>query len=144
MTTKPHPKEVGERSEGQVLAAFLKAEEVVLTPFGDSQRYDFVLDRNGTFIRIQCKTGRLKNGCIHFPACSSNWNQGTTRDYRGQIEFFAVYVPDTARVYLVPVDDVGIKTGCLRIAATRNGQTKGIRLAEQYEYKGKPGITPPS
>ena len=33
------PKVVGEKSEGMVLAALLRAGKVVLQPFGDNQRY---------------------------------------------------------------------------------------------------------
>jgi len=130
-----NPKAVGERSEGQVLAAFLRAGKVVLTPFGDSQRYDMVLDEGGKFIRVQCKTGKIHNGAITFPTSSTNWNQGTRRDYRGQIDFFAVYEPTTDKVYLVPVMDVGTAAASLRLAPSKNGQSKGVRMAADYEFK---------
>ena len=42
-------KEMGERTEGIIFGAFLRAGEVVLRPFGDNQRYDLVLDRAGYF-----------------------------------------------------------------------------------------------
>ena len=54
-------KDVGEISEGMVLAALLRARKIVLRPFGDNQRYDLVVDEDGTFVRIQCKTARLKD-----------------------------------------------------------------------------------
>ena len=131
-----NPKAVGERSEAMVLARFLRAGLVVLTPFGDSQRYDMVVDDDGTFVRIQCKTGRLKDGKITFPTCSTNWNQGTRRDYRGEIELFAVYCPETDLVYLVPIGEVGIKVATLRVTLARNGQTKNVRLASDYLFNG--------
>ena len=130
------PKEVGERSEGQILASFLKAGEVVVKPFGDSQRYDLVLDRGGAFLRIQCKTGRLSNGSITFNTCSTNWNTGTRRNYRGEADFFAVYEPTAGTVYLIPVASVGIKQAQLRVTAAKNGQSKGVRLASDYLYRG--------
>lgn len=129
-----NPKAVGERSEGQILAAFLKTGKVVLTPFGDSQRYDMVLDEGGKFLRIQCKTGKVYDGVIKFPVCSSNWNQGTTKTYVGQIEFFAVYVPQLDKIYMVPIDQVGVKEVCLRLEPTKQGQTKGVRWAKDFEY----------
>lgn len=132
-----NPKAVGERSEAQVLAKFLRAGKVVLTPFGDSQRYDMALDEGGgRFVRVQCKTGRLHKGVIEFPACSTNWNKGTTRDYRDDIEVFAVYVPDTDKMYIVPVDVVGKKSGSLRINPAKNGQQKNVRMASEFEFRG--------
>ena len=59
-------KDVGERSEAQVLAALLKLGKVVLMPYGDNQRYDFVVEDGGEFIRVQCKTGKLKDGRVNF------------------------------------------------------------------------------
>lgn len=130
-----NPKAVGERSEGQVIAAFLKAGKVVLTPFGDNQRYDVVIEEEGKFTRVQCKTGRIEHGAIVFKTQSSNWNSGATRHYRGQADIFAVYEPTTDKVYLVPVMDVGTAAASLRLAPSKNGQSKGVRMAADYEFK---------
>lgn len=129
------PKIVGERSEGQILAVFLKAGKTVLIPFGDSQRYDLVLDEDGKFIRVQCKTGRIEKGCIVFNSCSVNWSTKVRRDYKGQADLFAIYVPETSQTYLLPVDSVGASEVRLRIDPTKNGQTKGIRLASDFEFR---------
>jgi len=130
------PKIVGERSEGQIIARFLSAGKVVLMPFGDSQRYDLVLDEGGSFVRVQCKTGRVVRGAVEFACCSNNWSTGERRDYRGQADVFAVYVPETKKMYMVSVQEVGIKVARLRLTPPRNGQKHGIRLAEHYEFKG--------
>lgn len=116
------------------MAAFLKAGKVVLTPHGDSQRYDLVLDEDGKFIRIQCKTGRVVNGVIKFPCCSTNWLQGTSKSYKGQVEFFAIYVPELDKIYVVPVDQVGVKEANLRLDPTKQGQAKGVRWAKDFEF----------
>ena len=127
------PKTIGERSEGMVLAALLRAGKVVLQPFGDNQRYDLVVDDDGTFIRVQCKTGRLKNGAIYFDTCSSQAHRGRGKqDYRGQADVFGVYFPDRDEVYLVPVEEVGRNLGVLRLVPPKNGQTKGVRMAASY------------
>ena len=128
------PKSVGEQSEAQVVSALLKYGKTILVPFGDNQRYDMVIDEGGRFYRVQCKTGRLKSGSIDFPTCSSQVHRGKGRQsYRGQIEFFAVYCPDNEKVYLVPVDEVGLREGALRVDPVKNGQTKKIRLASDFE-----------
>lgn len=131
------PKSKGERSEAHILAALLRAGKVVLQPFGDNQRYDLVIDEGGTFIRVQCKTARVieDGGAIEFRAYSSQAHRGKGRqNYRGQVELFGVYSPELDKVYLVPVDAVGTSTVFLRIRPSANGQTKGIRLAADFEF----------
>src|SRR5262245_14325977 len=111
-----------------ILAALLQAGMVVLQPFGDNQRYDLVVDENGEFFRIQCKTASLQKGCLVFPACSSYTHHGKgKRSYRGQIELFGVYSPDLQKVYLIPVDEVGESHVYLRLTPPLNSQKTGIR-----------------
>lgn len=131
----PNPKAVGEKSEAQILARLLREDKVVLLPFGDNQRYDLVLDEDGKFIRVQCKTGRVKDGSICFNACSTHYHRGKGwSDYKGEADLFGVYVPSLDKVYLVPVDDVPSQKVYLRLTPSKNGQTKGVRLAVDYEF----------
>lgn len=126
-------KTVGERTEAIILAELLKAGYVVLLPFGDNQRYDMVVEIDGAFKRVQCKTARPKLGTLNFKTCSTYAHRGRpTRGYRGEADLFGVYSPDTGKAYLVPVDEVGEVEGTLRLEPSRNGQTRGIRMAEKY------------
>jgi hypothetical protein len=59
--------------------------------------------------------------------------KGGKRNYRGQVDYFAVYVPQIQKYYLVPVDVVGTKEGVLRLEPTKNKQEKHIRWAKEYE-----------
>jgi hypothetical protein len=129
------PKEIGEASEAQIIAALLRAGKVVLQPFGDSQRYDIVIDKGGTFLRVQCKTGRLRGGFIEFPTCSSQAHRGKgTQSYRGQVELFGVYCRELDKVYFVPVADAPTRQARLRLRPAKNGQQKKVRLAPHYEF----------
>jgi len=124
-----------------VLARLVQAGNNVLVPFGENTRYDYVIEeRDGSFTRVQCKTGRLRGGTIRFKACSFTYhhpnNRGTRvyrHNYRGQADVFGIYCPETDSVYLVPVDDVGLNTGSLRVTPTRNNQVKKIRWARDFE-----------
>lgn len=107
----------------------------VLTPFGYSHRYDFVLDLNGRFYRIQCKTGRVRNGAVAFNSCSMNNVTREKRDYRGQIEFFAVLEPESGKVYLVPPDQIGKREGYLRFEYPSTGQMSRITIADDFEIE---------
>ena len=124
-----------------VLARLLQVYPMVLRPFGENQRYDLLIeDHDGKFIRVQCKTGRLKKGAVIFNTCSVTYhhpsNQGTKvyrHDYRDAADVFGVYCPDTDRVYIVPVDEVGTVAASLRVEPTKNSQRKRVRWASDYE-----------
>ena len=66
-----HPKAVGDRSTLAVMLALQRAGYIVLLPFGENTRYDLVIDDGTSFARVQCKTGRLRDGAVRFAACSS-------------------------------------------------------------------------
>ena len=124
-----HPKAVGDRSTLAVMLALQRAGYIVLMPFGENTRYDLVIEKGTSFARVQCKTGRLRGGAVRFAACSSYAHHSnpslTRRDYLGEIDFFGVYCPETGGVYLVPIADAPIRRqGALRVAATRNGQSR--------------------
>lgn len=68
-----------------------------------------------------------------FKTHSDNGHGWGRRDYRGQVDYFAVYCPETDKVYLVPVEDVGTNEGSLRVEPTLNEQQKGVRWAVDYE-----------
>ncbi len=123
---------IGRRTEGMVLSALLQAGYEVLLPFGAAARYDLACDVNGRLMRIQCKTGTLQDGAVVFK--TANWNRkGERLNYRGQVDFFGVHCPQTAKIYLVPVEDVGELEGRLRVEPTRNMQNRRIRWDEGYE-----------
>ena len=129
-----NPKLVGEKSEARIIAALLQLDLPVLKPFGDSQRYDLVVEREGQFLRVQCKTGRLVRGAVEFPTCSSyRHRQRGVRHYRGQADYFAIFCPENEKTYVVPVESVGLKKCRLRVEVCRNGQREGVRPAADYE-----------
>lgn len=146
VAARPHPKAVGDASQAMVLGRLVQAGKNVLVPFGENTRYDYVIEEDdGTFTRVQCKTGRLRTGAIRFNTFSQTYhhpnNQGTRiyrHDYRGQADVFGVYCPETDCVYLVPVSEVGTVSGALRVIATKNNQAKKIRWARDFELP-KPG-----
>jgi PD-(D/E)XK endonuclease len=100
-------------------------------------RYDLVIDNlDGTFNRVQCKTGVLKgNGAVvHFRAYSVDGRRPRALPYQGQIDSFGVYCPQNEQVYLVPIAALGAATTVvtLRLVPTRSGQHLGIRFASAY------------
>jgi hypothetical protein len=133
-----HPKDVGDHSQLAIMLALRQLGYELYVPFGENTRTDVVIDDGRSLARVQCKTGRLRNGAVMFATASTyahhrNRRMGR-RSYRGEIDFFGVYCPDTRAVYLVPIADVATTTGAmLRVTAPRNGQARRIRLAAPYE-----------
>lgn len=131
---KENTKSIGERSEAVILALFLMNSEVVLQPFGDNQRYDLVVDRDGVFLRIQCKTGRLMNGVITFCTSSSAGGKGK-RSYIGEVDYFAVFCPENNNVYLVPIKDCPKSSMRLRVdPPVNNSSVSTVNWAKDYVY----------
>jgi hypothetical protein len=133
-----HPKDIGDRSTLAIIAALQGNGFAVYLPFGENTRCDLVIDRDGRLLRVQCKTGRLRRGAVLFNVCSSYGHhrnpQTARRDYRGQVDYFAVFCPQTAGVYFVPIGDLpGTNSAALRVDAPRNGQRRGIRFADRYQ-----------
>jgi hypothetical protein len=102
------------------------------SPFGGGHPYDLAVDVSGVFIRVQCKMGRDRGGCILFNVRSTDHGKGAV-PYAGRADVFGIYFPPTDRVYLAPISAVANHEGRLRLVPTRNNQTQRIRLAAEFE-----------
>lgn len=131
------PKGIGEQSESQILARFLKHGLTVLMPFGDNQRYDLVVDEDGDFIRVQCKTANLERDgrSFTFPTASSNWYRGTTRTYIGEVDVFAVYSREEDEVYIVKVDNAPRKSCRIRLRPPKANTGRRARQGRDHLFK---------
>ena len=110
---RAHPKDVGDETTLAVMLALRMAGLAVLVPFGENTRYDLVIDDGKSIGRVQCKTGRLRQGAVRFAVCSTYGHhrnpQTARRPYSGQVDYLAVYCPETQSVYLVPIEDLPVK-----------------------------------
>jgi PD-(D/E)XK endonuclease len=130
----PNPTAKGKRSEAKILAALVQAGMSVLIPWGE-ERYDLAVDDNGRLVRIQCKTGIMRGGCVDFKTCIMDRRRPLgDGGCAGQIEAFAVYCPQNDKVYLVPIAAVPCPTlARMRLDPPRNGQVTRIRWAREFE-----------
>jgi hypothetical protein len=119
------------------MAAFQSLGYALYEPFGENTRCDLVVDPGGKPTRVQCKTGRLRDGAIVFALCSNYGHhrnpQSYRRDYQGEVDAFAVYCPETELVYLIPIGDLPGRTRAyLRVDPPLNNQAIGVRYAANY------------
>jgi PD-(D/E)XK nuclease superfamily protein len=127
----------GNSSEAIVLAAYTRAGFAVSLPFGSGSAYDMIVDIGARLIRVQVKTGWHHNGCLLYKGRRriKDSNRNGLRRYRtDEVDFFAVYDPETDSIYVVPPADMGAD-GCLRLNPVLNGQQKHIRWARDYTWK---------
>ena len=144
MKKRLHPKAVGDATEAMVLARLVQAypEAEILKPFGENSRYDLAIDTGEKFIRVQCKTGRMRSGAVYFPASSTTFHNSRPggarpyiRDYRGSADLFGVYCRELDKVYLIPVESVGKSRGAVRVESPKNNQQRRIRWASDFELR---------
>jgi len=131
-----HPVDVGLRTEMAITAELVKRGYRVLVPLATNERYDVALDLgDGSVLRAQCKTGRVRRGGILFSTRSvrSNSKQSYVRDYHGEADVFLVFCDETNGIYSVPVDEAPKREMCLRVEPCRNGQSVGVFWASDYE-----------
>jgi len=107
-----HPKKRGEWVELQFMARAAHHGLTVSKPWGDTARYDFIVEHRGRFQRVQVKSttscppsyktnqpGGYVCGLVSHPPSSKN----STRLYRAtEIDFFAFYIVPEDLWYIVP------------------------------------------
>lgn len=130
-------KQIGNITELETMLAFIRLGYNVLTPYGDCERYDFVVDVKGKFLRIQSKTSHSDDDGASFSfsgrSCHRKAGQLVHHTYTNEeIDYFVTSF--NGKCYLIPVDECGVGKR-LRILPTKNGQTRGISWAKDYELE---------
>src|SRR5579864_2778444 len=114
MPTRPvrgcRTKQLGDATEALVLARLVDAGIGVLLPWGDNLRFDLVAVLGHVFLRIQCKTGRLRDGYVSFRTFGVGRDGQCYRYVAGEIDYYAVRCLETSAIYLVPFDEAGTST----------------------------------
>lgn len=131
-------KDVGNITEVSCMLEFMKLGYPVLTPYGDCQRYDFVVEINDKFYRIQSKTANdayINEGYIVFRCDNTTTKNGKIVHHsydENEIDYFSTFY--NGKCYLVPVNECS-REKRLRFTAPKNGQIKGITFASEYELE---------
>ena len=128
-------KQKGNITELTLMLEFLKLGYNVLTPYGDCERYDFVVDKNGIFIKIQCKTASTddEGATFHFSVSSCNRKDGSIVHHsytKDEIDYFGTVFEGVC--YLIPVEECGTRTKRMRLTPPKNGQIQKVVWAKDY------------
>lgn len=111
---------------------------LVSKPLVQSSKYDFILDVNHKLYKIQVKTSSpdKENTYISFTTSISHTNTKRTINLsysEEDVDFFATIYNNEC--YLVPYSICGKRAQRLRLAPTKNGQTKGILFAKDFRLE---------
>ena len=132
-------KQIGNITGLECMLAFIKLGYNILTPYGDCERYDFVVDLNNKMMKIQVKTSRPSRtgeGSIVFNTSSQSTKNGKKIHHsydEKQIDYFMTFYNNQA--YLIPVKECSAREKTLRFVPPKNGQRKGITFATDYELE---------
>lgn len=133
-------KQIGNLTELQCITRFYELGYSVSIPYGDSEKYDFILDVNGNLYRIQCKHATVHEnefGIADYISIDTTWQTGYSRGANFQyhaytkkdIDYFVTHY--NGNNYLLPVEDCNTQK-ILRILPPKNNQVKGINYLENY------------
>lgn len=119
------------------MLAFAKLGYNVLIPYGDCERYDFIVDTGTKFIKIQSKTSRSNDdgASFSFSGRSCNRQNGKivhNKYTSNEIDYFATSFD--SQCYLVPVDECGSDKR-LRLKPAQNEQIRGVTWAKDYKLE---------
>lgn len=131
-------KRKGNITEVECMLAFLKLGYNVLMPYGDCERYDFVVDIEGKLLKIQVKTSsdsHINDGYIVFKCANKTTKEGHFVRHlytKEQIDYFMTSY--NGQCYLIPVEETSTEKR-LRFTPPKNGQLKGVSFAKDYELE---------
>lgn len=133
-------KEIGNLTELQCITGLYELGCDVSIPFGNSQKYDLIMDYKGKLYKVQVKHAAEKTdetgGVITHFVFKTRWQSHNSNGYKQNsyseedIDFFATYCQ--GKVFLIPVEECSGAEKSIRFTPTKSGQVKGINFATQY------------
>jgi hypothetical protein len=124
----PHSKLRGELEELRFMTSAAEHGLRVIRPWGDTSRYDFIVETGGKFLRVQVKSTSIRQD-KHF-VCPLN--RGRQKPYTSRdIDFIAVYVAPIKTWYIIPIGVVcTVKNGIS--LSPHNSLSKHARYKEAW------------
>lgn len=129
-------KQIGNLTELQSITRFVELGISVSIPYGDSEKYDYIIDVNGRLYRIQCKHANVhcnENGDAEYFTIKTCWQSGYTKNNQSRrhtyskedCDFIVTYY--NGKNYFIMLDECStLKT--IRILPPKNCQLCNITL----------------
>lgn len=115
-----------------------------LKPVDESSKYDIVVDINGKFIRIQCKTASWiddSEKAFGITTCSQTTNtRATTRHKYSSDDIDYFYTWFNGQGYLVSINEATGLTFRWRYKYPITNQKQGIHIADNYKIEEQVGV----
>lgn len=121
--------EKGAIGEHRVVADLINKGYRVHKPLIDSLPYDIVVSIKGFFYRVQVKYVRMRRGNIETSPRRANTQNVKSRN--DEFDLLAIFCPDTDQCYYIWTSEFETSIR-LRTKPTKNNQTHGVRMAEDY------------
>ena len=132
------PKRIGNAVELNCISYLYSLGCDVSIPFGDSLRYDLIIDYKNKLYRVQCKHANptyIDNTVASISIKTARESGRSVRKSihytKEDIDFFATFFNE--KCYLIPVEETASRTKILRFLAPRSGLTQGVSFASTYE-----------
>ena len=101
----PDPKNRGEWAELRFMARAAEEGFRVTKPWGESARYDFAVEENGRFLRIQVKSTVYQSRGGYMCGIQPMGRNSASRRYTSdQVDFFAAYIIPEDLWYILPAE----------------------------------------
>ena len=105
------PKALGEAAEAAFLAKATSLGFGVAKTWGDSERYDFILDSGQRRWRVQVKSSR------YFEVPATSWLKGVTRHIPpSEIDFIVAYIVPENLWYVIPISVAALRRPDVRLS----------------------------
>ena len=123
----------------------------VTKPWGESDRYDFMVDCGTRIWRVQVKSAHssaLNGYSFHacgnpfdsFPLRGQSLRAGSARSTcRGEIDFIVGYVVSDDVWYVIPIEAYGERTTIKVFPSSRRRMSRFEKYRDAWHYFGEPG-----
>ena len=140
-----HTKDKGDLGVVMVIADLVRHGIRVYLPLSEHQPSDLIaLDGSGRVARVQVKYRTLeRTGIVSIDfrnTYSDSHGVHTKLADHSQFDCYAVYCPQTEKVYYFRIDDIPERSArcvSLRMVPTANNQKKKVMMASDYEAFGR-------
>lgn len=133
-------KQLGNLTELQCITRFYELGFSVSVPYGDSEKYDMILDVNGKLYRLQCKHANLhftEANELDYITIKTTWQSGYTKNSKYKqnqysskdCDYFVTHYE--GKNYLIPVNECS-NSKTLRVLPPKNGQTSNINFLKNF------------